>query len=522
MEKTFPLLRKSCIRYEHLIVWLLFVLAVFLRWLNLNPLMPFTFDQGRDLLALQEMASGDVRLIGPTTGIAGFFLGPFYYYFLLPGFFLGQGDPYVVAYWNAIWITLGLALTYYILKPVVGRNLAFVGYLWLLVTPGSLENGRIIWNPSLTAMTLAGMLFGLFASTHSKKSQRYLWLSLALFSFGLSLQTELAYAIFLAPLLLWWLWKHWDGSLPFKKQLKKEGTYSWQTIVIGSLAGLSTFAPQLVFEIKNNFLMTQSLVRELQDTSKQVPYLQVWTTRPGQMLSEISRQLTAHGPLRALGSVVFVTGLLGVFFKKDSRVTFLIWMSIAPLLGLLLFRGNSGAFFPYYLSPHYYAVILSVVATLSLLLKRANKATMVSFRAGTLVVSLVVSSGLMKYWPIMSDTSILAYTAGLQVDALKSARVHGQSTEHRPLGADVFVPNLLPTQYRYLNGWINETETELPEIEFNVSSDHTQYYLIWEPAYDDGSLVAYDDWRKRMTMNATCEVIDQPGIITVEVCRRAN
>lgn len=209
-------------RYEHSLVWALLLVGVAIRWLNLNPLLPFTYDQGRDLLALQSIAAGDITLIGPTTGIAGFFLGPFYYYFLLPGFFLGQGDPFVVGAWNALWITAGLTLTYYVLKQVVSPGLALLTYVWLLFVPGALEAARIIWNPSLTALTMAGMLGGLFWSVKESSRYRWAWLGLGLFSFGLGLQTEFAYVIFFVPLLLWWLWRFWDGQLPLGIQLFKK------------------------------------------------------------------------------------------------------------------------------------------------------------------------------------------------------------------------------------------------------------------------------------------------------------
>ena len=56
----------------------------------------FTHDQGRDLLAADSILRGNATLIGPTTGLAGLFHGPLWYYLLAFLSFLGQGDPKII------------------------------------------------------------------------------------------------------------------------------------------------------------------------------------------------------------------------------------------------------------------------------------------------------------------------------------------------------------------------------------------------------------------------------------------
>jgi len=58
-----------------LFLWwaVLFFLAVFVRFYNYPNFLYFINDQGRDALKLQSIVSGDLTLIGPTSGLAGFF-----------------------------------------------------------------------------------------------------------------------------------------------------------------------------------------------------------------------------------------------------------------------------------------------------------------------------------------------------------------------------------------------------------------------------------------------------------------
>lgn len=489
---------------EHFVVWWLFVWAVSLRWLNLHVVMPFTYDQGRDLLLLAEMALGDIKLVGPTTGISGVFLGPWYYYWLLLGFWLGDGSPVVVGYWSALTICVGYVLTYYgVLKPIVGRKTALLGYFWLLVAPGALEASRLIWNPSLTPVTIAVMLSGLLASVRTGVTRKTWWLALGALGAGLSLHTELAYAIFLGPVVVVWLGYYW---------IQKK--YSWQQLCLAVVMVLATLMPQVLFELKHNFIMTRAAVAELHDTSKQVSFQQVWRERPAQMRHELERQLLTGKPYpMVLGLGLVAIAVFGVWRQRDANSRLILAVTAAPLVGLLFHRGNYGFFFEYYLSPHFLLVIIWLIIAMAGL---GPKLKLVA----TGVILSVMGLGFIRYWPIVSQPNLLQYSIGHELMTLRLIQAHGQATEHRPLGVDVFVPNLLPTQYQYLAAWIQQLRPDAPALDFLITQDHDTYYLVWEPSYDPGSVVAYQHWRDRMTAGADCRVLSRQGIITTEVCVR--
>src|SRR5579859_1520811 len=113
-------------RWEILILSLLFVLAFFLRGYALHRDLIFVYDQGRDANAVTDILHGKLPLIGPTTGLTGVFLGPLYYYFLTPLYFLGHGNPMMAAYTLVFLHGILTILIYFFGRRVGGRGVGLI------------------------------------------------------------------------------------------------------------------------------------------------------------------------------------------------------------------------------------------------------------------------------------------------------------------------------------------------------------------------------------------------------------
>ncbi|MEK7526341.1 MAG: hypothetical protein AAB546_02585, partial [Patescibacteria group bacterium] len=75
----------------YLLLPLIFLIGFFLRIYRIGDLLAFHFDQGRDALVIWDLIKNkELFLIGPTTGLAGIFRGPYYYYLITPFYFLGN------------------------------------------------------------------------------------------------------------------------------------------------------------------------------------------------------------------------------------------------------------------------------------------------------------------------------------------------------------------------------------------------------------------------------------------------
>src|SRR3989344_6959022 len=86
--------------------WLL-AWAAFTRLpLIISGIIPFSFDHGRDSLAVLHLIKTlNPVFIGPWTSIPGLFFGPSWYYLLTPAYFLSQGNPV-----SAVWLMFFLGL----------------------------------------------------------------------------------------------------------------------------------------------------------------------------------------------------------------------------------------------------------------------------------------------------------------------------------------------------------------------------------------------------------------------------
>jgi 4-amino-4-deoxy-L-arabinose transferase-like glycosyltransferase len=117
--------RKNPLRF--LFLTIIFFLALFLRVYRIQDLLGFWYDQGREALVIWDFIhKGKFFLIGPTTGIAGIFRGPWYYWILTPFYFLGQGDPVYPAIFQVLTTLFSIYLLYKIALKYFGRLTAYI------------------------------------------------------------------------------------------------------------------------------------------------------------------------------------------------------------------------------------------------------------------------------------------------------------------------------------------------------------------------------------------------------------
>src|SRR3989344_717634 len=69
------------------------MLGLVLRIYKIKDYIVFLGDEGRDALVVYQILHGDLTLLGPTSSVGGFFLGPIYYYFMAPFLWLWVYEP---------------------------------------------------------------------------------------------------------------------------------------------------------------------------------------------------------------------------------------------------------------------------------------------------------------------------------------------------------------------------------------------------------------------------------------------
>ena len=155
------------------ITWgIVLLIAGFARFYRLPARTPFDWDQNRDYQKVESIVGGKFTLLGPIAkGDNGFYLGPMYYYLLVPGFLATSGNPLSFAITSITLDLATIALIFYLAKKRAKERfmLTIVGIIWSL-SWFVIENSHISWNVSLLPLWVT--LMYAFATAHNLTPRR--------------------------------------------------------------------------------------------------------------------------------------------------------------------------------------------------------------------------------------------------------------------------------------------------------------------------------------------------------------
>lgn len=206
----------------------------------------FTHDQGRDLIIAQQIANGHPTLIGPTSGLAGLFHGPIWYYILAFFSKIGGGDPKAVLIGIVFMFLAAEIFLFWTVKKFHGIWPASILLIFMFLSPRlSSLNGQL-WSPSMIIFSSMIMIAAIVAILNGKS-----WYWLLGLALGVNLQFEIAGGTFLllVTLIILLLLK------PFSIKIR-----SWLILLLSFMA---TLLPQAIFELRHGFLMTEKVLSYL-------------------------------------------------------------------------------------------------------------------------------------------------------------------------------------------------------------------------------------------------------------------
>lgn len=236
------------------IVALVILATTFLRVYRIPETLMFLSDQGRDAIVLKRLVTLEkLVFVGPTTSIGNVFTGPFYYYLVAPFMLIAGLSPTGPAYGVAIINSIGLALLWYFVMKQFGKEPALVFLVIAAFSNNLIMQSRFSWNPNpLPYFALATLCAFFFALR--KNDMR--WFGLAGFLFGASLQLHyIAAAIPFGMLALL------ATPRSFPTFASSHVKHKMMAIAITALVCIASFTPLILFEVKNNFINTQTFLR---------------------------------------------------------------------------------------------------------------------------------------------------------------------------------------------------------------------------------------------------------------------
>lgn len=472
-----------------LLVLLIFSIFIYLRLSPIiNKTVPYTYDQGRDFLKAEEIIRDkNLTFLGPTTGMAGVNHGAWWYYFLSVFYLIFNGLP-IGFYLGLFFISsLSIVLFYFFLKKEFGLLPAFFYLITVSMSPYFMKNSFYVSNDMLTPMFVLLFIYSSYKLFEKKESKYLLLTGLSL---GFILETELAFGIFLIPVII--------ISLIIFQQLNDIKKF----ILVG-LGLFTPIIPRLLFELRNNFIQTKALLFNL--TAKKDAHPLLFKA----VLEERTRTFTQYwrdiffnsSQILSLIIVSFVIYFY-IFHRKtinsSSKKIFVYFLFLIICLLFILslfYQGNF--FYGYYFQGLQYLFLLIIITALYGSLKN-NKT---KFYAYLLTAIFVILNIISIFRDINNQKNIPLI--GLRADE-QIVSYFIKNTGNNDFCLRIYTPPVIPYTYKYLLSYYSHRgEIKYPGEDYK---NNRCYYLIDKDPYK----FRVDKWEKENKPNdAIVEIIKE-------------
>ncbi len=461
--------------YIYFLLLTILAIGLFLQVYRVDKVLGFYFDQGRDAMVIWRfLHEGKLFLVGPTTGIAGIFRGPFYYFLITPFYFLGNGNPVWPAIFLSILTILAFVVMYIYAASAQSRVTGLIAVF--LASFSFYINMAARWLSNPTPMLFLSMLL-VICLYFVTKGYRWLWaaisliLGMSLFHFGSSGELFYFPAVFL---IAFWQRK----NLPNGK-----------TWVVSILLFFLTILPLILFDIRHDGILIGNIKNFIFEKGTfKANFWDVLRIRLNFYYDVFTNKLFHW---RRDFEVSLLIGLLFLFVLyikdlwKNDGFKILVILLISPMLGLLFFQGNYGNIYDYYLTG-YYLIFLLLVA---FILGRAWKNL-----AGKIFVLLflfaVLNNNIPVIWAKISDGVTGEHSIALKNEVQAVDWVY-EDAKGKPFNVDVYVPPVIPHAYDYLFLWRGNLRGEKPSKETQENILYTLYEV--DPPHPE----RLENWLKR-------------------------
>lgn len=238
------------------LVLLFFIIAIFLRTWNLEGSLLFQGDQGRDALIVSQIfKQRDLVFIGPVTSVGNMYLGPLYYYFMVPFLWLTYPNPIGPAYAIALLGIGSVFLTYYLGSKMVGKKAAVIASFLFSFSSVAILYSRFSWNPNPAPFVAICMIWATYLAW---KKNPWWWLAVS-FCFSILIQLHYLTLLSIGGAGLIWLAQVVEQYRSNPKKLLQLLLPTLLAIVIFLLS----LTPLVLFDFKHDWLNAKAFTQVL-------------------------------------------------------------------------------------------------------------------------------------------------------------------------------------------------------------------------------------------------------------------
>lgn len=317
------------------VLFFILLLAGFVRLYRIEDYAHFLGDEGRDALVVKRMIiDGDFTLLGPITSVGSMYLGPIYYYFMIPFLFLFNFNPVGPAVMISLFSLATIVLIYKIGIEFFDFRTALIASFLYAFSPLVIVHSRFSWNPNAVPFFSLLILYSLIKIVVKKQLN---WVYIVGLSLGVIFQLHYLSLVFIPIVFV---------VLLIFRQFKLEILFKI------FLSAVLTFSPFIVFEMKHGFPNTQTLLRFVTRTGDSATFSLIkfhsiivdLTTRAFWRIVVIESNIVSKFLILAI-----IVSLFFIFKekKKDKRALtiLLIWF----IVSMIFFGLYTGAIYDYYM-----------------------------------------------------------------------------------------------------------------------------------------------------------------------------
>ncbi len=415
--------------------------------------------------------------IGPTTGIPGIFHGAWWYYLLAFPYIFFHGDP--VGFYHFIFLLSFLPTILFFIFLMKRFSLLTAIFFLVSVTTSSYFISTSIF-PISSVLTLPFILLLLYATYEFFRTKKVKYQFLIFLSLGFIFEAEVPFGLFLIPayLITIFMTREFRNFVLSKKNL------------IYSLVGLLIpLIPRLLFEFKNNFSQTKTILSFLTSPQYHNPKLfrDVFFDRINYFWG-YCKSIFFNGDIK-VNLIILILLSLGILFsykslaKVNKRYLRFTGFLIVPLFGLSLFYKDN--FWANYFEGLSYFFLILLLISFNASAKYKNK-----------LIKIIPIFILMMMFSITIKNLYTDFT-NKKAPSTGGLKEHIQALNHifsenkqKELCVKVYTPPVIPFTYNYLfNYYTSKKGYPYPVSDY---TDNTCWYIIERDDY----AFRVEQWRK--------------------------
>ena len=429
----------------------------------------FLIDQGRDMMAVKRIIyDHSPTLIGPYTSLQGVFQGPLWYYLLAVPTVILDGNP-----WGTVVLMLTISLSALIVaylwtKKLFGQTAAIFTLFLFAISPEAVAAATYTWNPHPMWLLVILYIFSFYELVVLKK-QRYHLAVWPLISLMFHFQTALAVFIFAASLVF---------LVIFSRKNITQKNFFYGTIIGGIF-----FIPQVLFELRHDFLMTRSVLnifsghdRGLFVGGENRNYFDLIQSHISLFYYNFGTTFVRDGFLKYLPKLALLLLIASLAlqrrFRLFSKSEWSFILMIAGLMGIIIIFG---IIYPFPLRYWFLTGLQAIyIVPFGLLLSKAWKGVVGKFGVLIFIAFLMFYSGQKLYSLYMrppNDGGVAKIKGKLAaIDFIYN------DAKGKPFGLLVFTPPVYTYVYDYLIWWHGERKYKYKPYQDKKGT----FYLLME------------------------------------------